>query len=383
MSGLDWGILALLFLFGVAGFYRGFIVGAFSFVGFLGGAFLGTRLAPLLLPRGYSSPYAPLLGLAGALFGGALLAVGLEALGLRARRQLRFEALYLFDGILGALLSVAVGLAVVWLMAAVLMQEPFNPGLRRLLGNSAIIRALDEALPPSGPILSALARLDPLPQISGPSTAGLAPPEATALLSPAVRTASRSVVRVLGTACGLAIEGSGWVAAPDLVLTNAHVVAGETDTVVERGGEPPELAAQLVSFEPQVDLALLYVPGLNLPPLHLAPHPAAGEPGVVVGYPEDGPLTLDPARLGETQDVVTQNAYGEGPVTRLLTPLRGLVRPGNSGGPVISPAGQVLTTVFAATTSGPPGGYGVANATVESVLAGPKAPVGATRCDPL
>src|SRR5579875_1062789 len=305
MSGLDWGILALLFLFGVAGFYRGFIVGAFSFVGFLGGAFLGTRLAPLLLPRGYSSPYAPLLGLAGALFGGALLAVGLEAL-------------YLFDGILGALLSVAVGLAVVWLMAAVLMQEPFNPGLRRLLGNSAIIRALDEALPPSGPILSALARLDPLPQISGPSTAGLAPPEATALLSPAVRTASRSVVRVLGTACGLAIEGSGWVAAPDLVLTNAHVVAGETDTVVERGGEPPELAAQLVSFEPQVDLALLYVPGLNLPPLHLAPHPAAGEPGVVVGYPEDGPLTLDPARLGETQDVVTQKAYGEGPVTRLL-----------------------------------------------------------------
>src|SRR5579875_1554967 len=126
MSGLDWGILALLFLFGVAGFYRGFIVGAFSFVGFLGGAFLGTRLAPLLLPRGYSSPYAPLLGLAGALFGGALLAVGLEALGLRARRQLRFGALYLFDGVLGALLSVAVGLAVVWLMAAVLMQEPFK-----------------------------------------------------------------------------------------------------------------------------------------------------------------------------------------------------------------------------------------------------------------
>jgi S1-C subfamily serine protease len=383
MSGLDWGILALLFLFALAGFYRGFIVGALSFAGFLGGAFVGTRLAPLLLPRGYASPYAPLLGLAGALFGGSLLAIGFEALGIRARRRLRFEALYLVDGVLGAVLSVGVGLGVVWLVAAVLMQTPFNPGIRRLLGGSAIIRALDEALPPSGPILSALARLDPLPQITGPSTAGLAPPEAASLLSPAVRTASHSVVRILGTACGLAIEGSGWVAEPDLVVTNAHVVAGETDTVVERNGEPPELPAELVSFDPQVDLALLYVPGLDLPPLSLSPTPPAGTAGVVAGYPEDGPLQLVPARVGETQDVVTQNAYGEGPVTRLLTPLRGVVRPGNSGGPVLSSSGQVLATVFAATTSGPPGGYGVANKTVEAVLDGPKAPVGATRCDPL
>jgi len=191
------------------------------------------------------------------------------------------------------------------------------------------------------------------------------------------------VVRILGTACGLAIEGSGWVAEPDLVVTNAHVVAGETDTVVERNGEPPELPAELVSFDPQVDLALLYVPGLDLPPLSLSPTPPAGTAGVVAGYPEDGPLQLVPARVGETQDVVTQNAYGEGPVTRLLTPLRGVVRPGNSGGPVLSSSGQVLATVFAATTSGPPGGYGVANKTVEAVLDGPKAPVGATRCDPL
>jgi len=383
MTGLDWAIVAVLLLFALAGFMRGFIVGLLSLAGFLAGAFIGTRLAPLLLPRGYASPYAPALGLGGAVLGGSLLAVGLEALGIKLRRRLRFEALYVFDGILGAALSVLVGLGLVWLVSAVVMQAAVAPGLRRLLGSSTVVRALDEALPPSGPILNALARLDPIPQISGPSTATLPPPERRLVEGTAIAAATRSVVRVLGTACGLAIEGSGWVAAPDLVVTNAHVVAGETDTVVERGGEPPELPAQLVSFQPQVDLALLYVPSLDLPTLTLAPAAPSGAAGAIVGYPEDGPLQVEPARIGETQPVVTQNAYGEGPVTRLLTPLRGLVRPGNSGGPVLSPEGKVLTTVFAATTSGPPGGYGVADATVRQLLGLPRAPVGPTRCDPL
>jgi S1-C subfamily serine protease len=227
---------------------------------------------------------------------------------------------------------------------------------------------LNQLMPPSGPILNALARLDPLPSIPGRLPALAAPPPRIAH-DPGVILASRSVVRVLGTACGLAIEGSGWVARPEEVLTNAHVLAGESDTTVEIEGRPPGFAAQAIAFDPTHDLAVLRVPGLDLPALSLASSPSGGEAGAILGYPENGPFDVESARIGQTEQVLTQNAYGQGPVSRLLTPLRGIVRPGNSGGPVVDSSGVVLTTVFAGTTgAGAPGGYGVANATVAHIL---------------
>src|ERR1039458_8309787 len=187
---------------------------------------------------------------------------------------------------------------------------------------------------------------------------------------PSVRAASRSVVRVLGTACGLAIEGSGWVAQPGIVVTNAHVVAGEQDTTVELGGHSPGLPVRPIAFDPRNDIAVLRVPDLSAPALSLVQEPASGTPGAILGYPENGPFDVQPGRIGRTQTVLTQNAYGQGPVSRLLTPLRGLVRPGNSGGPLVDAAGHVLTTVFAGTVGGAPrGGYGVADATVAHALA--------------
>jgi uncharacterized membrane protein required for colicin V production len=382
MTGLDWIIVVALVLLGWFGFRRGFIVGALSFAGFLGGAFIGTRLGPLLLPQGSASPYAPAFGLIGALLAGAILATGLEGVGVRLRRVLIVPQLNAFDGLFGGLLAVAIGLGVVWIAAAVVDQAPGVGSLREAVQRSAILRALNATLPPSGPVLDALARLDPLPHISGPSTTALAPPPPALARSPAVRADAHSVVRVLGTACGLAIEGSGWVVGEDLVVTNAHVVAGESDTVVEAGGEPSEQPAQVVAFDKENDLALLRVPGLGLPALHVASSPGTNTAGVILGYPEDGPFNAQAARIGETQDVITQNAYGEGPVTRLLTPLRGLVRPGNSGGPVVAANGEVLTTVFAGTTGGGPrGGYGVANKTLGALLAAPKHLVGVTQCD--
>ncbi len=380
MTQLDWMIVAFAGLLACFGFRQGFIVGALSFGGFAIGAFLGTRLGPLLLPRGSSSPYAPAFGLFGALLAGAILASGLEGLGWRLRRILRLPGLGLLDGALGALLSALVALAVVWIVAAVAAQTPGESQLRDDIQRSVILRDLNQLLPPSGPILNALARLDPLPSISGPLPDVSAPPSRIAG-EHGVKIASSGVVRVLGTACGLAVEGSGWVAAPGLVVTNAHVVAGEQDTTVQVAGEEPSLSAQPIAFDPVNDVAVLRVPALRLGALSFAHDTSSGRSGAILGYPENGPFDARSARIGETQKVSTEDVYGRGPVLRLLTPLRGLVRPGNSGGPVVDAEGHVLTTVFAGTTgSGPHGGYGVANATVAHALAGARSPVGTGPC---
>jgi S1-C subfamily serine protease len=380
VTRLDWIIVAFAALLALFGFRRGFIVAVLSFCGFALGSFIGTRLGPLLVPRGSASPYAPAFGLIGALLAGAILATGFEGVGLRLRRVLVLPGLGLLDGALGALLSAALGLAIAWILAAVVLQSTSTPQLRADIQRSAILSELNQILPPTGPILNVLASLDPLPHVTGPLP-DVAPPSAAIAREPGVRAASRSVVRVLGTACGLAIEGSGWVAAPGVVVTNAHVVAGEHDTTVEPGGHEPQLSAYAIAFDPTDDVAVLRVSGLNLPSLRLAPSAPSGRAGAVLGYPENGPFDARAARIGTTQRILTDDAYGNGPVSRLLTPLRGLVRPGNSGGPLVSGSGVVLTTVFASTSGrGSAGGYGVANATVAQVLAGAGRMVGTGEC---
>jgi S1-C subfamily serine protease len=380
MTTLDWLIVAATALFAVNGYLRGFIVGAFSLAGFIAGAIIGTRIADALLPSGSASPYAPVFGLLGALALGALLAIGMDGLGTRLRRGLRLPFLGLIDGIAGAVLSAAVALGVAWVLGVIAVSLPGTDALRLEVERSAILRRLDELMPPSGVVLNALARIDPLPDIVG-RVAPVAPPPRLLTQTPALSRAAHSVVRVVGTACGLGIEGSGWVVAPEVVVTNAHVVAGESDTTVEIDGQGAGLAARPILFDPRNDLAILRVPGLDEPALALAGNAAAGSAGVIIGYPLDGSFDAQPARIGLTQDVSTQDAYGRGPVTRRLTPVRGLIRPGNSGGPVLDDAGTVLATIFAATTSpGPRGGYGVANETVRADLARAAGPVSTEGC---
>jgi len=379
MTTLDWLIIAAAVLFGLSGYFRGFIVGALSLAGFVAGAILGTRIADALLPSGASSPYAPLFGLLGALSAGAILALGLEGVGIRLRRGLRLPFLGIVDGVLGALLSAAVALAIAWLLGVVVLALPDTSALSAAVRRSAILRRLDELLPPSGVVLNALDRIDPLPGIAGSEALIAAPP--SQLATAPIERAAHSVVRVLGTACGLGIEGSGWVAAPDEVVTNAHVVAGEDDTTVEVGGEPPQLPATVVRFDPRNDIAVLRVPGLGLEPLALASEPRPQSEGAILGYPLDGPFAIEPGRIGVTSVVEADDAYGRGPVARRLVPIRGLIRPGNSGGPVIGASGAVLATVFAATTTpGPHGGYGVANSTVREELRGLSGAVSTQGC---
>jgi S1-C subfamily serine protease len=365
MTTLDWVIVGFALLLALAGMQRGFVVGALALAGFAGGAVLGARVGPLILPEGARSPYAPLFALAGALIVGGLLASWLERLGARLRRGMRLPGLGALDGVLGALLSAAIALALAWIAGAVVLQTPGLGQLRHDVQRSFVLRQLNGVLPPSGPLLNALARFDPLPSVPGPD-AGVAPPSPAVLRQPGVRAAAPSVVKVLGTACGLGIEGSGWVAAPGLVVTNAHVVAGEQDTVVQSTGATHPAA--VTSFDPHDDVATLRVPGLAARPLPLAADPASGTPGAILGYPLDGPFDAEAARIGATRAVLSDDAYGRGPVRRAVTTLRGRVRSGNSGGPVVDARGRVLTTVFAATTSGPRSGFGVPNGVVRRAV---------------
>ena len=278
MTGLDWLIIVFCALLALFGYAQGFIVGVLSLIGFGLGALLGSRLGPLVLNGGSHSPYAALFGLIGALLVGGLFAAGLEGLGVRARSVLRFPGLRQVDGILGAALTACIGLGIAWIAGSLALQTTGSASLRRDLQHSAILKELNQLLPPSGPILNALARIDPLPSVNGPA-ADVPPPTKGILGVPTVRHAFGSVVRVVGTACGLGIEGSGWVAAPNLVVTNAHVVAGEGDTTVEVGGGPPNLAAHPLDFDPHDDVAVLYVPGLSLRSLTIVRRPEGGRVG--------------------------------------------------------------------------------------------------------
>jgi S1-C subfamily serine protease len=372
VTAVDWVIVAFCALLALYGYAQGFIVGVLSLVGFGVGALIGTRLGPLVLPGGAHSQYAPLFGLLGALLAGGVLASGLEGLGVHARAALRLPGLRTVDGLLGAVLTACVGLGIVWIVGSAVLQSSGSTTLRTDVQRSRILRDLNQLLPPSGPILNALARFDPLPSVRGPA-ANVAPPPRGIVAAAGVRAAEPSVVRVLGTACGLGIEGSGWVAAPGLVVTNAHVVAGESDTTVQVHGNPPALPAQVVAFDSHDDIAVLRVQGVGEPPLMLAPSAPSGTPAAILGYPLDGPFDVEPARAGQTETASTEDAYGNGPVLRSIESLRGLVRPGNSGGPLVDSAGRVVGTVFAAITGSSPSsagdGLAVPDALVRTQLA--------------
>src|SRR5215203_142317 len=380
MAALDLIIAFFVFLAVLRGARTGFLAGVFSLVGVVVGASVGSRIAHSLMPADGNPIYGAGITLGSILAFAVLGEVVARTIGGSLRNRLSSPASEALDSLGGAALGFALSLVLVWAVGVFALQSPPLAGLHPAVQNSRILQSLNERMP-SGLLTQAVADLEPLPRIKGPEP-GVSAPEGNIVGDPDVREAGARTLRVTGIACGYGVEGSGWVAGHNLVVTNAHVVAGETATRVQIGGAGQLLPAKVVVFDEKNDIAVLRVNGLDLTPLRLtAPRP--GDPAAVIGYPENGPLDIEPARTGTTQRVISSDAYDRGPVERVVTSFRVYVRPGNSGGPAVNANGRVVATIFASRTDSNNAGYGVPSWIVRNYLqaaAGDSTPVSTGEC---
>ncbi|MCW2975214.1 MAG: MarP family serine protease [Actinomycetia bacterium] len=377
LKPVDWIAVGLIALTAFSGFRRGLIASALSLGGLVAGAYVGSRAVPHLLHGGAGSRWTPLAGLGGAVAGALLLQTVAGVLGSFLRGGLKLTPFRFFDSLGGLALGAAAGVAFVWVIGASALLVPGQTRLRQEVQSSTIVRRLDEQVPPSR-LLGLLARIDPFPSIMGPA-APASPPSAKIARRPAIVRATASVVRITGSACGLGVEGSGWFATPHLVVTAAHVVAGERDTSVQIPRSRGLYSADVIAFDARNDVAVLRVHGASpATPLRIA-DARPGVPVAIIGYPENGPLTVIPGRIGRTAVVLTRDAYGHGPVPRTITAVAGRVRHGNSGGPAVDATGAVEATIFAQRV-GSPSGYGVPASLVRRALDRAKSPVSTGDC---
>jgi S1-C subfamily serine protease len=373
---LDLGLLVALVIFAVAGFRQGFIVGVLGFAGFVGGGAIGMVLVPLFIGHG---PVA--VGEAGIALSAVLVCAGIGQLlcswlGNVLRSRVAWQPARRVDAAAGALLSACAMLLVAWFLALAVVQGPF-PALTRQVRGSRVLAGVDAVMPDSARQLFSDFRsaIDGtvFPQVFG----NLAPahvlsvsaPDAALLRDPGITRAKASIVEVSGVAssCHEQITGTGFVVAPGRVVTNAHVVAGVGQPQVQVGGVGLGRRATVVYFDPKVDLAVLEVPGLRAPLLHLATQTVArGTSAVVAGFPGGGAYTAVPARVREAQQARGRDIYDQSSVTRQVYALRAVVRPGNSGGPLLLTNGSVAGVVFAAAVDDPDTGYALTSAEIAS-----------------
>ncbi|MGD0705041.1 MAG: MarP family serine protease [Trebonia sp.] len=356
---LDLVLVVLAAAFAVSGYRQGFIVGALSFIGFVGGAVLGAEFGPVISRaivggQAQQAIIAVVLLVSAAILGQFIA----SSIGAAVRQSVTGPSSTVLDSIGGSLISVLSMLLIAWAIGSVLTASSF-PVVVGQVNDSVVLGTMDKIMPSKAKTMFSdfrqLLSDGPFPQVfSGIGAARLfavGAPDQAVLNDPGYLAARNEVVKVRGTApsCDRSIEGSGFVYAPQHVLTNAHVVAGVVSagqTVTTRDGKV--YPAKVVLYDPQVDIAVLYVPGLNLTPLQFDDQGEAGAEAVVAGYPLDHAFTEVAARIGGMQNAVGPDIYQTGTVDRQIFEIRATVEPGNSGGPLLSPAGKVYGVVFAA-----------------------------------
>jgi S1-C subfamily serine protease len=391
---LDLVLFGLAVVFAVSGYRQGFIIGSLSFVGFVGGAVLGAEFGPdiaraIVGGQTQQDVVAVVLLVSFAIVGQFVA----SSVGAYVRQTMTSPSSTTLDSIGGSAVSILSMLLIAWAIGSVLTASSF-PVVVKQVDDSVVLGTLDRVMPPQAKTMfSEFRRLlasGPFPQVfSGIGAAHLfavAPPDPGVVNGAGYLAARSRVLKVQGTApsCDRSIEGTGFVYAPQHVLTNAHVVAGVTQdqTVTTMNGVTYK--ATVVFYDPQVDIAVLYVPGLNLTPLQFDYQAQSGDSAVVAGYPLDEGLTAAAARIGGTQTAVGPDIYQTGTVNRQIYEIRADVRPGNSGGPLLSTEGTVYGVVFAAAVDTADTGFAL---TASEVAADARAgasrtsPIGTESCD--
>ncbi|MFN0090833.1 MAG: MarP family serine protease [Acidimicrobiales bacterium] len=366
MNLLD-GLIVLLVLAGAGwGLATGVAAQVGAYVGLGAGLVVGGRLAPRVAALAETGPQKAVLALLCVVAAASFLGSVGQHVGRRAAAGLARLHLRALDALLGALFSATALLLGVWLLAGALAAAP-HAGLGSLIQRSAIIAALERTLPPAPAFAARLGRLlDPtgFPRVFAelePPVAAPVEAPATAEVAAAEAAAAASTVRIEGRGCGGLLEGSGFVAAPGLVVTNAHVVAGIRDPRARDTSDDLHRAVTLL-FDPDLDLAVLRVDGLDRPPLPFADQVRRGAAGAVLGYPGGGSLRSSPAAVLSVDSAVGRDIYGGGLATRQVVTLQAVVRSGNSGGPFVLADGRVGGVVFARSVTDDAVGYAIAPA---------------------
>jgi S1-C subfamily serine protease len=363
MNFLDWCLVALTVAYALSGYWQGFVTGACATAGLLLGGLAGIWLAPVLLGDAAPSLWVSL----GALFVVLVLAsVGqaiLQFVGAKLRARLTWQPIRAVDAVGGAVLSVVAVLLVAWMLGVAISGSRI-PGISPQVRNSRVLVAVNNLMP-----VQAQQALRSFDNVVGSSffprylepfaperIVNVAPADRRVLRDPDIRNAARSVFKIRSNnRCGSGVEGTGFLYAKDKLMTNAHVLAGVTEPMVQVGRQ--SLRGTVVYYNSDVDVAVIDVPGLDGPTIAFDTTAKEGEQGAALGFPQDGPFDAEPVRIRSDQRLRSPDIYGNGTVTRHVFSLRGLIRPGNSGGPVVSTAGRVLGVVFAASVSDPNTGY--------------------------
>ncbi len=389
MNALDIVVVVLLLAYAVSGYWQGFITGAFATTGLLLGGLLGIWLAPEIFgdsdPSVWVSLGALFVVLVAASIGQAVLQIG----GARLRDRIPWQPVRAVDAVGGSLLSAVAVLVVAWALG-VAVSGARLPWVSEQVRESAVLSRVDLVVPNQAESL-----LDSFNRVVGTSffprylepfaqerIVGVSPPPKGVAGKPAVRAAQVSVLKIRGeNRCGRGVEGTGFLYQPDRIMTNAHVVAGVSapKVILDEG----EVDAEVVYYNADIDVAVLAVEDLDRPFLRFDKEGESKDPGAVLGYPEDGPYDVQGARIRSEQRLQSRDIYGEDTVVRDVYAVRGLIRPGNSGGPMVSLDGEVYGVVFAASVTDAETGYVLTAEQVASAAArgiGSSAPVSTGRC---
>ena len=366
MDLLDLLLVVVAICFAVSGYRQGFVVGVLSLVGFVGGLVLGLWLVPLVSSRFTATLVVSTLSLIAVLAFAVLGQVAATSMGSKLRREMTWRPVQRVDQAGGAVVSVISMLLVAWFLGLALVNSAL-PVVSQQVRNSAVLSAMKEVMPDQAQswfhsFADTLDRTG-FPQVFAPFTRetimNVPAPDPAVLKETAVVDDQSSIVKVVGNApsCGKQIEGSGFVFSPDHVMTNAHVVGGVTHPTVQIEGLGRLYHATVVLFDPESDVAVLYVPGLEATPLQFDNTGASSDPAVVAGFPEDGPFTAVAARIRQEINAQGQDIYQQSAASRDIFSIYAQVLQGNSGGPLLSPDGKVYGVVFAKSLDDAETGY--------------------------